>query len=277
MGIGGYLSRAVAAVAQLDGVLVPEGIPLPVLVAGEAEALSIMGIEGDHIHGGGDILRLQPAGTVGSEVRIVAGEALDGGAKGIGKAIVAVLNSAVTEIAQLRPSRGDCRRLAPLRGLGLMAEYTGPVIPVVRRALRQPLAVAVPAEVLPGLEKGGLLRSREAPEKGVIRFGCVVEMAGCADDLSLEVSGASKGEKGRLLYGDGSGARLDEYGVEILLGFVAVGAQRGIVECPSSPECRCFPRVDTEARRLLMAEKTLRGVVLVGGRRQGSRREGEGK
>ena len=276
MGVGDDLPGAVAAVAQLDGVLVPEGIALPVFVAGETEALSIMGIEGDHIHGGGDVLRLQTAGTLGSEVRVVAGKALGGGFKRAGELIVAVLNGTVTEIAQVRPAGGDFRGLSPLDRLALVAESTGPVVTAVGRPQRQLFAMAVFAEILPCFEKGGLLRSRESPEEGMVRFGCVVEVAGGADDLSLEIAGFSKREKGWFPTGDGRGARLDEYGVKILLRFVAIGAQRGIVEGFAPPESRRFPCVNAEARGLFVTEKAFCGVVLVGGCRKGDCRQGKG-
>jgi hypothetical protein len=108
-----------------------------------------------------------------------------------------VLKSTVTEIAEVDPPRDD-KRLVPFR-FALMAEGARLVVTRVRRALREPVTVAVPAEILPGLEEARTLGAGETPEEGVIGLGGVVEMTGGTDNLALQLSGFSERKKRGLL------------------------------------------------------------------------------
>ena len=110
----------------------------------------------DSVPGGLEVFGLQPGLLLWTKVRIVAVGADNIAVEGIGLLEVTILDSAVTEIAELHSPGRDFDRL-PLAGRALVTEDTGALVSLVGRPACQSFAVALTAEILPGRKKVRLL------------------------------------------------------------------------------------------------------------------------
>jgi hypothetical protein len=123
--------------------------------------------------------------------------------------------------------------------------------------------MALAAEVLPLIEKIRLLGAGKTPHQGISVVGGVEEMAGRADDLSLEAGRRSERKVRGRLGPHGIRTRCHEDRMEILLRFVAEHAKFGVVP-PLAFELDRVPGVDTETGFLDVTEKTVAAVVRIG-------------
>ena len=271
MNVADDFGRRVASVAE--GILVTgyEGEFLVFDVADAAEAPFHMGVDVDGPPEVVVVSRLETAGLVGTQVRIMTGQAVHLPLEGIDAVVVIGLHGPVTEIAQLNACGHEFHSLAFFGPRGV-TEGAGPVVAGVGRTPLEHVAVALPAELLPLEKKIGLLRAGKAPQQGKAGVGGVNEMTGRADDGVLPAFGSAQGEVLRQPRLDGCLFGPDVDGMQVFL-FIVTDVTESRVVGLIAIEGDGLTGVDTETGRGIVAEVAFQRVVGVWLGSPGDRRE----